>query len=141
MQDAVVPQYRSIRVTKSWFLRAITGEPARPDLPTTPHPAHGPEAVVRAQLAALQRGDAAAVFALASPANQAATGPAPRFAAMLQRPPYSALLGHAAAEVLRSVQMRADQALVIVGRVVGMDTVERWRLGGCSVGLWRQRRA
>lgn len=115
LQEAVVSQYKGIAITKRWFLRAITGEPAEPELPSAPAPIHGPEAVVRAQLAALQRRDAAGVFAFASPANQSATGPLPRFTWMLQQPPYGALLGHVASEVLRCVQMQRDKALVIVG--------------------------
>eukprot|EP00887_Chlorella_sp_A99_P003188 scaffold9.g3188.t1 len=96
LQEAVVSQYKGIAITKRWFLRAITG-------------ARGPG------LAALQRRDAAGVFAFASPANQSATGPLPRFTWMLQQPPYGALLGHVASEVLRCVQMQRDKALVIVG--------------------------
>lgn len=39
---------------------------------------------MQAQLAALQRGDAAGVFCFASPRNQQVTGPLERFEAMLQ---------------------------------------------------------
>ena len=49
-----------------------------------PEPCWGPEAVVLAQLAALQQGDAEWVFRFASPENQAATGPVERFQGMLQ---------------------------------------------------------
>ena len=49
-----------------------------------PEPCWGPEAVVMAQLEALQAGDASGVFRFASPSNQAATGPVERFAGMLE---------------------------------------------------------
>lgn len=69
-----------------------------------------------AQLEALAASDAARVFRFASPANQAATGPSvDRFAEMLGAPQYRPLLGHLGAEVLRSVQMKPDVALLIVG--------------------------
>lgn len=103
---------------QQWFLRSITGEPADADLPAAPDPRWGPESVVLAQLDALAREDAAAVFALASPDNQSATGPVPAFAAMLRQGAYLSLVGHRGARVLRSVQTRCDRALVIVGERV-----------------------
>jgi hypothetical protein len=71
--------------------------------------------VVQAQLEALRQGDAPGVFRFASPSNRAATGPPGRFAAMLAAPPYRPLLAHEAADLLRSVQMKPDVAVLIVG--------------------------
>jgi len=63
-------------------------------VPRGPSCEYGPEAVVEAQLRALQERDYARVFAFASPANKEATGPIDRFATMLDTPSYRPLLGH-----------------------------------------------
>jgi hypothetical protein len=59
------------------------------------------EQVVMFQLAALRDNDVpaadagiATVFAFSSPANQAATGPLPRFVALVKSPAYRPLIGH-----------------------------------------------
>lgn len=62
-----------------------------------PSPDLQPDDVVRVQLSALasENGDLAGVaqcFAFASPLNRRATGPLDRFAAMIVKPPYRALL-------------------------------------------------
>ncbi|KAI7839987.1 hypothetical protein COHA_006308 [Chlorella ohadii] len=116
LEECLQPKYRGLQVVKRWFLKGITGEPAYPgDVPRKPEPCWGPEAVCHAQLEALQAGDAAGVFRFASPANQAATGPTP-----LYRP----LLQHEHADLLRSVQMRPDTALLIVGVRSNLPTEE-----------------
>lgn len=100
--------------------------PAAPPtkLPAQPEPCWGPEAVCMAQLEALAASDAAGVFRFASPTNQAATGPSvERFAEMLQAPQYRPLLQHQGAEVLRSVQMKPDVALLIVGELSSVGGV------------------
>ncbi|PSC68411.1 DUF4864 domain-containing [Micractinium conductrix] len=116
LQESLQPKYRGLQVVKKWFLKGITGEAACPgDLPSKPEPCWGPEAVVMAQLEALQAGDASGVFRFASPSNQAATGPVERFAGMLETDPFRPLLRHLSAEVLRTVQMTADNTWLIVG--------------------------
>jgi hypothetical protein len=67
--------------------------------PPRPDPRHSPEQVVMFQLAALRENDAAdagiaTVFAFSSPANQAATGPFPRFVELVKSPAYRPLIGH-----------------------------------------------
>jgi hypothetical protein len=125
LEECLQPKYRGLQVVKRWFLKGITGEPAYPgDVPRKPEPCWGPEAVCQAQLEALQAGDAAGVFRFASPTNQAATGPAERFAQMLQSPLYRPLLQHQQADLLRSVQMRPDTALLIVGVRSNLPTQE-----------------
>lgn len=125
LEESLQPKYRGLQVVKKWFLKGITGEPACPgDVPSKPEPCWGPEAVVQAQLEALAIDDVAGVFRFASPQNQEATGPVERFGAMLQSEGYRLLVGHLAAEVLRTVQMQADVALVIVGVRSNVPTSE-----------------
>lgn len=125
LEECLQPKYRGLQVVKRWFLKGITGEPAYPgDLPRKPEPCWGPEAVCQAQLEALHAGDAAGVFRFASPVNQAATGPVERFEQMLQGPLYRPLLQHHHADLLRSVQMRPDTALLIVGVRSNLPTEE-----------------
>ena len=57
------------------------------------------------------------MFRHASPANQEATGE--RFGQMLRSAAYRPLLGHCRSEVLQSVQIRPERALVIVGAPAG----------------------
>ena len=45
------------------------------------------------------------VFAFASPANQAATGPVERFASMLRTPAYEPLLRHRSADIVATMQV------------------------------------
>ncbi|KAL4856801.1 hypothetical protein ACK3TF_002860 [Chlorella vulgaris] len=103
LEEALEPKYRGLQLVHKWFLKAIKGEPACPgELPLKPEPRWGPETIVQAQLAALQRGDAAGVFCFASPRNQ-------------QMPQYRPLLHHESADLLRCVHMKPDVAIVIVG--------------------------
>jgi hypothetical protein len=88
---------------KRWMLRSVRGEPAA-DAAAHPSPAHPPESVLQSQLAALQGQRFVDVFAHASPANKAATGPVQHFARMLQSPAYAPLLGHQGAESLQRLQ-------------------------------------
>lgn len=125
LEECLQPKYRGLQVVKRWFLRGITGEPAYPgEVPLRPEPCWGPDAVVQAQLEALRVGDVAGVFSFASPQNQQATGPVERFAAMLRGDIYRPLLNHEAADVLRSIQMQPDLAVLIVGVRSNIPTSE-----------------
>ncbi|KAL4434663.1 hypothetical protein ABPG77_002786 [Micractinium sp. CCAP 211/92] len=125
LEESLQPKYRGLQVVKRWFLRGITGEPAYPgEAPLKPEPCWGPDAVVQAQLEALQVGDVAGVFRFASPQNQQATGPVERFGAMLQGDVYRPLLNHEAADVLRTVQMQPDLTVLIVGVRSNIPTSE-----------------
>eukprot|EP00803_Ostreobium_quekettii_P002544 evm.model.scf_2338.3 EVM.evm.TU.scf_2338.3 scf_2338:19969-23204(+) len=105
-EETAEPQYRGIRLSKRWVLRRITGEPVVPDpLPSAPSSSWAPELVVMAQLEGLKYENAERVFAFASTANQAATGPVERFSQMLRAPPYAPLLGHSQSEILNAVLM------------------------------------
>jgi len=88
------------------MLASISGEAGAADAPVLRHPSpsYAPEAVVVAQLAALRAGDMPGVFAFASPANKASTGPLERFAGMLHAPSYAPLLAHGAASTLQRTQ-------------------------------------
>jgi hypothetical protein len=77
-----------------------------------------PDDVVRLQLDSLQAfrdNDAALIqcFVLASPLNRAATGPLPRFAAMVRNPHYLALVDYESVLVGKAV-VRGDHATVLV---------------------------
>lgn len=123
-----------------------SGAPVRPGLGLTP------EQVVTTQLAGLARqapddpdtGPAsglAAAWQLASPANKAATGPLPRFAAMLRNPLYGVLLGHRAAQLgpLECSGEAAAQEVVLLG-ADGSTAGFTWYLsrqrGGAHDGCW-----
>ena len=56
-----------------------------------------------------REGDFAAVFAFASPQNQAATGPLERFTRMLRTPAYAPLIGHRAASIVTTMQVEASR--------------------------------
>jgi hypothetical protein len=134
--DALEAKYRSVRIIKKWFLRGITGEPSdvSEDIPHAPHPRHGPETVVLAQLAALREGDVSRVWAFASPRNREAfDGNEARFSEMLRSPPYDSLLGHASSEILAAKQMTPTRIFVVVGVTsagqVGQKAVFGWALG------------
>ncbi|ULQ48135.1 DUF4864 domain-containing protein [Flagellatimonas centrodinii] len=80
-----------------------------------PQPSLSPEDVVRTQLAALKTGediDLKLVYAFASPRNREATGPAPRFIAMI-REQYPELIGHRDATLAPTYQA-GDEALLPV---------------------------
>lgn len=73
--------------------------------PPQPDPMLGPEQIIQIQLQALKRNDEpeadsgiATVFAFASPANRAMTGPLARFTQMLHNPLYLPMLGYRAAQ-------------------------------------------
>jgi len=98
-EERLKPRYKGIAVTRAWVLRSLSAEPegAYPggsEVPIAIDCYNSPEAVVEAQLAALRREDADAVFAFASPENKKHTGPSERFYQMLSSPIYSPLLGH-----------------------------------------------
>ncbi|KAL4447540.1 hypothetical protein ABPG75_004759 [Micractinium tetrahymenae] len=125
LEESLQPKYRGLQVVKRWFLKGITGEPAYPgEVPRKPEPCWGPDAVVQAQLEALRIGDVAGVFAFASPQNQQATGPVERFGALLRGDTYRPLLHHEAADVLRTIQMQPDLAMLIVGVRSNIPTSE-----------------
>jgi hypothetical protein len=90
-------------VRKRWMLRSVRGEPAA-DAASAPSPAHAPEAVLQAQLAALREHRYSDVFVHASPANKEATGPLTKFARLLQAPLYLPLLDHEGSETLQRLQ-------------------------------------
>ena len=98
------------------MLRSVRGEPAAepPRAPAQPSPAHAPEAVLQAQLAALREQNFVDVFAHASPANKDATGPVQKFARMLQSPAYAPLLGHEGAETLQRLQPSPSVVMELV---------------------------
>lgn len=122
LQDTLQSQYRSAPLlTKKWHLRSITGEPASPDPSTAPDPSLPPEAVVLAQLAALQQQDARTAFAFASPANRESTGPVERFATMLRNPMYRPLLGHLTSRCVQRMQPSPDTYVEIV-EVTSLNT-------------------
>ena len=115
-EDRLEPAYRSARVRQVWALGNVTGEPADGPESTCVCASTPPEAVLAAQLNALQRYDIERVFLFASPQNKAVTGPLPRFAEMLQQEPqFSPLLAHAHAKQLRQVLIDNDRLLVLVG--------------------------
>ena len=68
-------------------------------LQDAPHRSIAPEAALARQLQALRDGDTPSAFAFASPANQRATGPLDRFAALLDAPTYRPLSHHLESEV------------------------------------------
>lgn len=120
LEEALEPKYRSLRVVKQWFLRGITGEPASLIDPQTvrPCPEIGPEVVVTAQLDALQRRDIPGVFNFASAANRETfNSDISKFALMLESDPYFPLLGHSSSEILKSKQITAERAFIVVGKL------------------------
>jgi len=85
------------------MLRSVKGE-SPSDAAAHPSPSYAPEAVVKAQLAALHEQRFMDVFSHASPANKQTTGPVQQFARMLQSPAFAPLLGHGGAETLQRLQ-------------------------------------
>lgn len=90
----------------------------------------GPEAVLHQQLAALQRNDAEAVFNFASPANRQNTGPASKFATMLQSSGYKALLGHADHQVVNYTHERRGFFTAIVKISSAKEILSKYNEGG-----------
>ncbi len=112
-----------------------------------PSPRLTPEAVVRIQVEAMKRNDVpsrdagiAVAFRFASPGNRQATGPLPRFAAMI-RAGYPDLLGFQRAEYgdARISGDRAVQAVTLVqrdGRRVTYGFALSRQAGGTCDGCW-----
>lgn len=113
-----------------------------------PSPALSPAEVLEAQLSALANNDTPepdagieATFALAHPANQAATGPIDRFADMLHGPQYGALINHSE-HVVQEVS-RLDRVVAFEVQVVAADGA-LWRYSwvleqvveGALAGCW-----
>ncbi|GLC33028.1 hypothetical protein PLESTF_000134100 [Pleodorina starrii] len=144
-EERLAPHYRSARVEYVWQLVAVTGEAMEPEPEmclgpegvgreeaaaaaaeaviggSQPHPSLPPEAVIGAQLEALAREDVAAVFAFASPANKAVTGPLERFTALFQNPVYRPLLRHRAAEPLHMASRRPGHHSAVV-KIISANT-------------------
>jgi hypothetical protein len=134
--------------TAAWLLVLTTTVLAAtpPVQATEPSPDLAPEEVVRMQVEWLRTNDAddqgiAQVFAFASPANRAQTGPLDRFTAMVRSAPYAALLGHRKAR-FGAIAMTATQARQRVTIVTSNDETRAflWVLSrqtddGCN-GCW-----
>ncbi|EFJ43901.1 hypothetical protein VOLCADRAFT_118965 [Volvox carteri f. nagariensis] len=87
-----------------------------------PHPSLPPEAVIGIQLAALACEDISRVFAFASPANKAVTGPLERFTMLLLRDPkYRPLVRHRVAEQVDLGSLRPGIHRAVV-KVVSTNT-------------------
>jgi len=91
-----------------------------------PSPDLSPAEVVRIQVEALRRlgddGDAVEqCFALASPANQAVTGPAERFGEMVKMPPYRAMIS--AREALIGDAVARDRHATVLVTVLDQDNL------------------
>lgn len=137
LEDTLTTQYRlAPLMSQQWRLRSITGEAALAEPPTSAHPCLPPEAVVEAQLAALQQQDARGVYAFASPSNKYATGGSiERFATLLRNPLYRPLMGHQRATSLQRLQASATQFLEVVevlshntGMPRGLRLMYLWQL-------------
>ena len=116
VEEALIPQYKSIGVAERWCLSSITGEPACDTLPSDPSPAVPPEAVVGAQLEALQQLDVRRCYNFASPANRVAfNNNVDLFSDMLNVPAYSVLLAHSSAEVLETKQVSVTKFMAVAG--------------------------
>jgi hypothetical protein len=105
--------------------------------------------VVSFQLAALRDNDVpsadagiAVVFAFASPANQAATGPLPRFVALVKSAAYRPLLGHrrAARAPIRVVGDEAFEEVTITSaageELTYLFSLTRQPAGARNAGCW-----
>ena len=95
---------------------ARAGDPLGDDL--RPDPTLTPEQVVRIQLEALRRNDAAdrgiaVAFRFASPDNRRMTGPEPRFGAMIKNGPYALMLNYDRA-LFAPIEVRGRDALQAV---------------------------
>jgi hypothetical protein len=120
---AHVPTRRRGLVLLLWaaaWLWAAGGTHASADggadaLDAAPDPALAPQDVVRLQLEALRRNDAAdrgiaAAFRFASPQNRRSTGPLPRFGRMIKQGPYALMLRYSDA-AYGPVQVRGRRAV------------------------------
>lgn len=98
--------------------------------------------VVEAQLEALRADDMAGVYAFASPANKAFTGPLPRFSAMVRAPAYAPLIGHLDVHMGKAKQANTRMTTIPVTIVskIGVPytydfTLQR-QVGGPFDGCW-----
>ncbi len=82
-----------------------------------PDPSFTPEEVVALQLAGLAKADLSAgilqCFIFASPSNKQMTGPVVRFAAMVRRPPYDAMIHHQLALVGKPIFEKENAAVLV----------------------------
>jgi hypothetical protein len=82
-----------------------------------PDPSFAPEKVVALQLAGLAQADLSAgiqqCFVLASPSNKQMTGPVVRFAAMVRRFPYDAMIHHQLALIGRPILEKENAAVLV----------------------------
>jgi hypothetical protein len=110
-----------------------------------PAPGLTPDEVVRIQLNALRRNDAAnrgiaVAFRFASPANKASTGPLPRFIHMIKAGPYRMMLEfeHASYGSLEVEGDRAAQRVTLVGseEVVSFVFLLARQSGPLCQGCW-----
>jgi hypothetical protein len=114
-------RYFLLLVCLAITLPAATADTTEPGASLTPHE------VVAAQLAGLRENTPdglARVFAFASPANRAVTGPVARFAAML-REGYPELLGHRRADFGELV-VHGDEAAQAVDIIDGSGRGHRY---------------
>ena len=101
-------------ISATFLIAAVSGGGASGD--PSPSPEWTPAEVIRLQVEALQHNDEPhddagieTAFEFASPGNRAATGPLPRFAAMVHGPAYRDMLGFERAEY-GPVGVDGDQA-------------------------------
>ena len=132
-------------VSATFLIAAVSGD-SPPD--PSPSPEWTPAEVVRFQVEALQRNDQPyddagieTAFEFASPGNQAATGPLPRFAEMVHGPVYRDMLGFKSAEY-GPIRVEGDQAVQDVTlvqadgrRVTFLFGLSRQSDGACD-GCW-----
>jgi hypothetical protein len=123
-----------------------------PDYPvetvTTPDPSFGPERVVEMQLTALADNDEPiddagikTAYNFASPANRRATGPLPRFVAMVKSPRYAPMIDHVAATTgpLNRDAREAAQSVPLTGpdgRTMTYEFGLSKQQGGRFDGCW-----
>ena len=132
-------------ISATFLIAAVSGGDGPTD--PTPSPEWTAAEVVRLQVEALQRNDSPhddagieTAFEFASPGNRAATGPLPRFAAMVHGPAYRDMLDFERAEY-GPVRVDGDQAVQEVtlvqpdGRratyVFGLSRQSGGRYDGC----------
>ncbi len=127
-------------------LAGCASAPARRVEGPVPSPRYSPEEVVRIQVDALRNNDdddrgIEIVFRFASPANRSATGPLPRFAAMIRGPVYHPMLNHLSA-VYDDMQVAGDLAMQQVAiasrdeRVFVYAFILRRQKEGPYTGCW-----
>lgn len=112
-EERLAAIYRGGGIIEEFVVENVTGEPVG-EAPEQPDKRNPPEAVVSAQLRALEARDVGRVFAFASPENRAVTGPVDRFATMLSTPPYDVLMGAQELRVVRSAQLSREKFLAVV---------------------------